>query len=197
MRPQLQAREPTDEAERRSLLLSDAPLRPRQRVVIVGTTGAGKTTLAHALAAKLGAAHIELDALYWRAGWTPAPDFAAQLERALETERWVVDGNYSEVQPLILARADTVIWLDYSFGTKFWRLFKRTCRRVLTREALWDGNTETFRQAFFSRESILVWFFKTHWRQRRRYETRFATLPAHLTLLRLSSPSEAERLLRA
>lgn len=108
----------------------------------------------------------------------------------------MVDGNYSEVQPLVLARADTVIWLDYSFGTKLWRLFKRTCRRVFTREPLWNGNTETFQQAFFSRESIFVWFFKTHWQQRRRYEARFATLPAHLTLLRLSSPSEAEQLLK-
>ena len=37
-----------------------------RRVLIVGTTGAGKTTLAHVLAAKLDAEHIELDALYWQ-----------------------------------------------------------------------------------------------------------------------------------
>lgn len=168
-----------------------------RRVVIVGTTGAGKTTLAHALAAKLGAAHIELDALHWQAQWTPAPNFAAQVERALEAERWVADGNYSEVQPLLVASADTVIWLDYSFGTKLWRLFRRTSRRALTRESLWNGNTETIQKAFFSRESIFVWFFKTHWRQRRVYEAKFAATPPHLTLLRLHSPDEAERLLRA
>ena len=168
-----------------------------RRVVIVGTTGAGKTTLAHPLAVKLGASHIELDALHWRAGWTPAPDFVAQVECALQAERWVVDGNYSEVQPLILSRADTIIWLDYSFGTKLRRLFVRTCRRAFTREALWNGNTETLLNAFFSRESIFVWFFKTHWKQRRRYEARFADLPVHLTLLRLYEPEEVERLLEA
>lgn len=168
-----------------------------QRVVIVGTTGAGKTTLARALAAKLDARHIELDALHWHADWTPAPDFVAQVERALDAERWVIDGNYSKVQPFILNQADTIIWLDYSFGTKLRQLFGRTCRRALGREALWNGNTETLRKAFFSRESIFIWFFKTHWRQRRVYGKRFATLPAHLTLLRLYDPEEAERLLRA
>jgi adenylate kinase family enzyme len=168
-----------------------------QRVVIVGTTGAGKTTLAQKLAVRLDATHIELDALHWHAGWTPASDFARQVERALDAERWVVDGNYSEVQPLILNHADTVIWLDYSFGTKLRRLFGRTCRRALGREALWNGNTETLRQAFFSRDSIFIWFFRTHWRQRRVYTARFATLPAHLTLLRLYGPEEAEELLRA
>jgi hypothetical protein len=90
-----------------------------------------------------------------------------------------------------------VIWLDYSFGTKLWRLFRRTNRRALTREAFWNGNTKTFQKAFFSRESIFVWFFKTHWRQRRVYEAKFAALSPHLTLLRLLSPDEAERSLRA
>ena len=167
-----------------------------QRVVIVGTTGAGKTTLARALAVKLSAAYVELDALYWQANWTPAPDFAAQVERVLEAERWVVDGNYSRVQPYVLSRADTLIWLDYSFGTKLWRLFLRTCRRAFSYETLWNGNTESFWKAFLSRESIFLWFFKTHWRQRRRYRALFRDAPEHLTLLRLYDPEEAERLLK-
>lgn len=166
-------------------------------MVIVGTTGAGKTAQAQALAAKLGAAHIGLDALHWQAQWISAPDFATHVERALEAECWVVDGNYSKVQPLLLDHADTVIWLVYSFSTKLRRLFRRTCRRVSTREAVWNGNTETFRKAFLSRDSILVWFFKTYWKQRRRYEARFATLPVHLTLLRFYEPDDVKRLLEA
>ena len=167
-----------------------------RRVVVVGTTGAGKTTFGRALAERLGATFTELDALYWQEGWTPAPDFAEQVERALETAQWVVDGNYNdEVQPFVFARADTVIWLDYSFGTKLWRLFKRTCRRTLSREVLWNRNTETVRKAFFSRKSIFVWSFQTHWSQRRRYEKLLSELPGHLTVYRLYRSAEAEGLL--
>ena len=166
-----------------------------RRVVIIGTPGAGKTTFARALAVKLGAVYIELDALHWHADWTPAPDFTAQVRDALKAERWVVDGNYSEVQPFILDHADTVIWLDYSFGIKLRRLFLRTCRRTFGRETLWNGNTETVRKAFFSRNSIFVWFFKMHPQQRKRYGRLLADAPPHLTLYRLYEPREAETLL--
>lgn len=169
-----------------------------RRVLVVGTMGAGKTTLARALTAKLETVHTELDALHWQQNWTPAADFVSRVEKALETECWVVDGNYnSQVQPFILSRADTVIWLDYSLGTKLVRLFRRTGRRTFSREVLWNGNTETFRSQFFSRDSLFVWLFKTHWKQRRRYEALFADAPEHLTLLRFYSPHEAERVLGA
>ena len=132
-----------------------------RRVVIIGTPGAGKTTLGKALAKKLVAPFIELDALYWHAGWTPAPNFVKQVEMALQTERWVVDGNYRKVQPLVLERADTVIWLDYSFGIKLWRLFWRTFRRAFTHETLWNGNTEDARNFLLGPNSIFVWFFNS------------------------------------
>ncbi|ADI13638.1 conserved hypothetical protein [Truepera radiovictrix DSM 17093] len=79
-------------------------------------------------------------------------------------------------------------------GTKLWRLFKRTLRRIATRDVLWGTNEETFRQAFLRRKSLLL--CKTHWRGRRRYEAHFATLLPHVRLLRLFEPAEAERLLK-
>ena len=169
-----------------------------RRVVVVGTTGAGKTTFGRALARELEAVFIELDALHWQSGWTPAPNFTAQVEQVLQTECWVADGNYNDqVQPYILARADTLIWLDYSFGTKLWRLFRRTCRRAFGGETLWNGNTENVRKAFFSRQSIFLWFFQTHWSQRRRYERLLSELPGPLTVYRLYRPAEASEFLTA
>lgn len=169
-----------------------------RRVVVVGTSGAGKTTLARRLAKGLDAAFIELDALHWLENWTPNPEFAAHVAEALEAERWVVDGNYNRRgQFYILSHADTLVWLDYSVGTKLWRLVRRTVRRVTTRETLWHGNKETLRGVLFSRESLFIWFFRSHWSQRRRYGALFAEPPEHLTVYRLLYPVDAERLLVA
>ncbi len=167
-------------------------------MVIVGTSGAGKTTLGRRLAETLGAKFIELDALHWLEGWTPNPDFAQDVMAALESPCWVVDGNYSsKLQGRILERADTLIWLDYSIGTKLWRLLRRSLRRVVTREVLWNGNTETLKGQFWGGDALFVWFFKSHWAQRRRYEALFESAPEGLRLVRLYRPEEAEVLLES
>ena len=167
-----------------------------KRVVVVGTTGAGKTTFAKRLAATLNVPHVELDALHWGPDWTPTPDFRQRVEVGLAEVGWVVDGNYSAVRDLIWTKADTVVWLDYTFGTKLRRLFRRTSRRLGKSETLWNGNTETFRAQFWSRDSLFIWYFKTHWKQRRRYEQLMKNAAySHLEFIRLFDPHEAERLL--
>src|SRR5690242_1650994 len=96
-----------------------------RRILILGSTGAGKTTLARQLAERLGLHHVELDALHWDANWTEAhPDvFAARTAQALANRAaWVVDGNYGEVRDLLWPQADTVIWLDYSLLLIVWQL---------------------------------------------------------------------------
>ena len=45
-----------------------------QRILIIGSTGSGKTTAAQTVAARCGLPRGELDALHWDAEWTPAPD---------------------------------------------------------------------------------------------------------------------------
>jgi hypothetical protein len=116
------------------------------RVVVLGATGAGKSILAQRLAARLGAEYVELDALFWDAGWTPAaPDvFRARVERATAGPRWVVAGNYGRVRDLPWPRADTIVWLDHAFPLVLRRLAARTVRRTVTGEVLWNGNREYF-----------------------------------------------------
>ena len=89
-----------------------------RRVAVVGTSCAGKTTFAAALAAQLQVPHIELDALHWRAGWVPAPGevFRQAVATAVAAERWVSDGNYGVVRDLVWGRATAVVWLDYPFA---------------------------------------------------------------------------------
>jgi adenylate kinase family enzyme len=170
-----------------------------RRVAVVGTSCAGKTTFAAALAAKLQIPHIELDALHWRVGWVPAPPevFRQAVATATSAERWVSDGNYGVVRDLVWGRATAVIWLDYPFATVLWRALYRTARRALLREELYSGNRETFRKALLSRDSILWWVVTTHRQRQREFPMLFEQAAfAHLEVAVLKRPGDAESFLR-
>lgn len=116
-----------------------------KRVAIIGSGGAGKTTLARALGAKTGIPVVHLDRLYWRAGWVPTPH-ETWLERqraVLEQECWIIDGNYGSTLALRLGAADTVIFLDTPRLRCLWRVFKRRLTYAnQTRPDMSEGNPE-------------------------------------------------------
>lgn len=174
-----------------------------KRISIVGPAGAGKTTLARELARRLNAAHInaahiELDALHWEPGWKEAPDevFRHRVAEAVAAPAWTCDGNYHMVRDIVWRRAEAVVWLDYPLPLVLARLMRRTFRRAVLHEACCNGNREGWHQVL-GRDSILRWFFKSYWRHKRRYPELFAqTEFAHLHIVRLRSPHEAQTWLR-
>lgn len=171
-----------------------------QRIVVVGNTGSGKTTLARALGQRLDLPHAELDALYWEANWTPAETavFQARVSQAIAGERWVVDGNYSKARDLLWARADTLVWLDYPLLVIWRQLLRRGLRRVITQEPLWQENRETWRGLFFSRESLFLWALQKQWSRRRLYAALLRRPEyAHLAVHRLRTPRAMRRWLAA
>jgi len=144
-------------------LVQDKPFKLGRRIVVVGTTGSGKTTLAGELARRLEVSHVELDALHWEPNWVEAPIgiFRERVIRAVSGGAWVADGNYSAVRDIVWSRADTIVWLDYSLPAILCRLTRRTFRRIFTREELWNGNRERIWVQFLSRDSIFLWALKT------------------------------------
>jgi cytidylate kinase len=171
---------------------------------VIGTTGSGKTTFARALGAVIGAPHIELDGLFWEAGWKMADldNFRARVGSAITGERWVVDGNYRAAGALemVWSRADTVVWLDYPLPLTFVRLARRIVARIRDRTELWPGtgNRETVRNAFFNGDPLLWFAVRTHRGRRRRLaELLTRTEFAHLTVHRFQQPRDADSWLEA
>ena len=167
------------------------------RISVVGTLGSGKTTFARKVASIVKAPHVELDSLHWEPNWVEAPNdvFRDRVWQSLQDDSWVVDGNYHQVRDIVWSRANTVVWLDYPFKIIMGRLAKRTLRRILTREKLWNGNREHFRNVF-SKDSVFLWALKTYRRRRRQYpELLRRPENSHLTLVRLQSPKEASQFL--
>lgn len=139
------------------------------RIVVIGMSGSGKSTLARELARVCDCSCVELDSLFWGPEWEPhlPADFRAAVQAAAAQEHWVIDGNYSAVRSIVWPRAQVVVWLNLPFALVFWRVLRRTLRRVFSKEPLWSGNRESLGRAFFSRESILWWVIRNHARRRR------------------------------
>lgn len=168
------------------------------RVSVVGTSGAGKTTLAMRIARETGCARIELDAINWQAGWrdlqTHDPEeFKRCTREAVAADAWVCDGNYSMVRPIVLARATHLIWLDYERPLIMWRVITRSLARAIMGTALFGGgNRENFRH-WLEKDHPIRWAWNTHHRRRKEYEILLATPAyANLSILRLRHPREAQ-----
>lgn len=170
-----------------------------KRVVVIGTSGSGKTTFAGTLARSLSVPHIELDRLHWNPNWqeTSRDQFIERVKTATNASAWVVDGNYTtKVSPIVWQRADTIVWLDYPFRVVLFRLMARTTKRLAFDEECCNGNRETWRKVF-SQDSIILWAFQSHWRHRREYAAKLRDpAHAHLRQVRLRSPAEANNWLK-
>ena len=144
-----------------------------ERVIVVGTSGVGKTAFARRLSRALQIPHIELDDLFWGPDWTPKTEseFRRLVDLSTRENRWIADGNYGVVRDILWPRATGVIWLNYGFFTALLRALHRSIGRIVHRIELFSGNRESFARTFLSRRSILVWIVTTHHRRRRDYNT--------------------------
>ena len=138
------------------------PIRPR-RILVTGTSGAGKTTVAAALSARLRIPHTDIDGLFHGPDWVPRPEFATEAAALAAREEWVTEWQYSAVRPLFVARADLLVWLDLTRAVVMRQVVGRTVRRRVRRIELWNGNHEGPLWTFFTdRDHIVRWSWRTH-----------------------------------
>lgn len=143
-----------------------------ERVVVVGTSGCGKTTFARHLAEALNLPCLEVDTLFWLPGWRPRDrtEFRELAGKFVQRETWVIDGNYGALRDIIWPRATHIIWLNYRFSRALWQVTRRTLSNIIHRREVFPGCPETFQNVFLSRDSIIWWTISTYHRRKRNYE---------------------------
>ena len=131
----------------------------------------------------------------------PAEEFRSDLETRLSGAKqgWVTCGHYGRLAgDMHLKKANTIVWLDLPRRTVMTRVIRRTIRRVLTREELWNGNKEPWTNLYHwdPELNIIRWSWVTHPEHREKYGRASSDGSwAHAEVVRLRSPEAVENFL--
>lgn len=161
-----------------------------KRIIVIGNSGTGKSTIASELASRLRLPYIASDPFYWEKDWMPAPP-AVVRQRILDAvagDLWVIDGNCIAERDIVWSRANVVIWLDYPLPLVLGRVCGRNLRWLITQEQTWSGNRMTFRRAW----SGVRHAQQTYAQKRALYPGYLAEFP-HLRVVHFRAPGELTR----
>lgn len=160
-----------------------------KRILIIGSGGAGKSTLAPRLGEKLGIEVVHLDKLFWHPGWVPTAkeEWAEIVRRALEKDSWIMDGNFGGTLEMRIQACDTIIFLDMPRLVCIYRILKRwVMYNRGTRPDMAEGCEERFDWEFF----MWVWNYPT--RSKPEKELVMERYAKEKTIIRLRSNREIE-----
>ena len=160
--------------------------------MVVGSSGAGKTTLANRLGARLSLPVVHLDVHYWLPGWTaPAGNnWRGRMNALADGPEWILDGNFAEGFEFRMPRADSLVWLDYPRLTCLRRIVARAIReRGAERPDLPKGCPEQLDLPTLR----FAWDFPA--KTRPLIVDGIARFGAHLKVTRLTSDREADAFL--
>lgn len=163
------------------------------RVLVAGTSGAGKTTMAARIAGILGVPHIEIDALFHGPDWVPRPSFESDVHAFSARPAWTTEWQYRSVREHLADRADLLVWLDLPRSLVMRRIIRRTLVRRLRREELWNGNREAALWTIITdRDHIVRWAWNTHHKSQARVAELMRRRP-DLYVVRLRNQKEVGR----
>jgi adenylate kinase family enzyme len=85
-----------------------------EKIAIIGSPGAGKTTFAINLRKILNIKVFHLDRLFWERGWKRKSREARIeiLDKIVREKQWIIEGTYLSSSEPRLEEADTIIFLD-------------------------------------------------------------------------------------
>lgn len=145
------------------------------RVVVIGHSCAGKSTVARVLAERRGLRWIDLDAIHYGPDWQmrsleeKQEILASQLALG---EPWIIDGLSSFMFPVDGFLPDEVVWVHVSRTRSAARIITRTLRRWLTRERVCGGNLER-PWSLVTKDSLLFFVLRVYANNQAKYQ-RFA-----------------------
>jgi adenylate kinase family enzyme len=126
-------------------------------------SGSGKTTYARRVADALDVAHLELDSVFHQPNWTPIDisEFRSRVGRFVAGDEWTIDGNYSRVNSLVMARTEVVVAMELPKRVVMRQISFRTIARGARRTELWNGNRESLFNVLRPDpyENMILWTF--------------------------------------
>jgi adenylate kinase family enzyme len=98
-----------------------------QRIMIIGSSGSGKTVLSQLLNKRFNLPLYHLDLFFWRPNWVPTPDeeWKAFIKNLVKEDKWILDGNFTSTLDLRIQHADTIIFIDLPRVLRLYRVVKR------------------------------------------------------------------------
>ena len=79
-----------------------------KKVIVIGCPGSGKSVFSAALSQKTGLPLCHLDMLYWNPDRTTVSRevFDDRLNSVIESDQWIIDGNYGRTMEVRMMAAD-------------------------------------------------------------------------------------------
>ena len=129
-------------------------LEDKQRILIIGNSGSGKSTFGKFLSEKLNLPLIHLDKYFWKPGWKlpEQNEWTESVRELISDDRWIIEGNYYRTFMIRALRTDLIYFFDYSTVLCLYRIHKRVIKSKLKleiREDMAEGCEEKWADSEF------------------------------------------------
>lgn len=123
-----------------------------ERILITGSSAAGKTTLGKELSKKLNLKLFHLDKYFWKPNWVKPEldEWRETVFSLVEGDKWIIEGNYGSTFDIRFPKATMIIHFEISPYICLYRAIKRSIKTGKSvREDMAEGCFERFDIDFY------------------------------------------------